>query len=222
MTVFVEVVSKLKILEVRQWVSYGRGCQTDTRVVFATRANVTVPAKDIEQLKTLGVGLLQIGSSGVFEVIAPKDLALQIQLPEVPRSLKRILGEAYDQFDRGEWREGFETAAQVLEQEARSYLKTHVSSGRIVVREKNGKSLKPSSLDRLTMGGLAEKFSLITGPNSADTRIGQALSQINADRITVAHFKNKGVAREKRLRANVSHHMWVVVGALRAIKGLKP
>jgi hypothetical protein len=220
-TVFVEVASGITPALVRAWVSYAKSCQKDTRFVVALRKDAVVAPDSMAELKKLGVGLWCVGPDGPYEVLSPVDLALALELPELPRGLKRLLGDAYDQFGRGEWREGFETAAQTFEQQARDYLGKHTGRGRITPSE-NGKPVTQKRIAKMTMGNLASAFETISSPNAADTRIGQALKRINDDRVTVAHYKGKGAAREMKLRKNVAHNMWALVGALREIRGIAP
>lgn len=218
--IILEVQSALDLPTIREWVRYGKGCPRDTRFLVGLALGSEVVQADLAELKSLGVGLLMDGDDGPFELLAPKDLALNLELPDVPVGLRRLLGNAYDQFDRGQWREGFEDACQVLEQEARTYLKMHLSRGRIVLQPRRGTPKTAAQISKMTIGDLAATYTTIHTPNVADSRIGQALERLNGDRITVAHYKGKDAAREAKLRRNVARHMFVVVQALRQIKGI--
>jgi hypothetical protein len=221
-TVIVEVQSVLNFDNLEQWVRYGKACQTDTRVILGLPHGVEISGEQLDRLRSLGVGLRLIGGGKVYEVLPASDLALQIEPPNLPKKLRPILGEAYDKFDRGQWREGFEDACMVFEQEARAYLRTHVSRGRVTFRPtRRGGVPTLTQIDGMTMGQLAEAFARIQTPNQADTRIGQALKRLNRDRVTVAHYKGRGAARESRLRRNVGKNMFIVITGLKAIKGLR-
>lgn len=208
----------------RDWARYCKSCSRDTRfcVVIAGPDMPTVAELDIA--RELGIGVFVRGASGLHEVVAAQDLAIQLDPPEVPVGLRRLLGEAYDHFDKGLWREGFEAAATVLEQQARLYLKREVNKGRVTFVNAKGNPVRYSDAQimKMTMGALAGAFGEITTPNVADTRIGQCLKKINPERVTVAHFKGKDAARERRLRAKVAQHMFVVMAGLRHIKGINP
>lgn len=216
----VEVQSSPRLNIVREWVRYGKGCRSDTRVMLGLAEGATLRPPDLDSLQRMGAGVYMIGSGGPYEVLPPLDLALNLDLPKLPAGLKRLLGGAYSQFHRGQWREGFEDACQVLEQEARRYLKLHLGRGRIAIVSGNGKPRTAPQIERMPLGSLANAFGEIQVPNSADTRIGQAIARVNPDRVSVAHYKGKSAAREEKLRTNVAHNMFVIVGALRRIKGI--
>jgi hypothetical protein len=216
-TYIVEIQSTLDLDPLRQWVRYGKSCQRDTRILVGLPKNVNFLLTEQEKLRELGLGLLLIGENGPYEAIAPKDLALQIEPPELPSELKGILGEAYDHFARGQWREGFEEACIKFEQEARSYLRRQVSNGRVQL----GRQATIAEIEKMTMGMLARAFDSIQSPNQAESRIGQVLNKLNSDRITVAHYKGSSAYREEKLRRNVGKHMFILIGGLRAAKGLK-
>src|SRR5260370_32490131 len=119
-----------------------------------------------------------------------------------------------DQFDRAQWREGFEDACQALEVQARRYFKKWTKTTRIkVLRKGIPVALSNKEINKMTMGKLAETFGAIQSPNHADSIIEQALTTINKDRIGVAHHKAHKTT-EKRLRTNVGQHMWTIVAAL--------
>jgi hypothetical protein len=82
------------------------------------------------------------------------------------------------------------------------------------LRKTGAVRLTNQEIDRLTLGGLAATFVAIQAQNHADSIIGQALSRINKDRVGAAHFRAR-TRTERRLRANVGQHMWVIVAALR-------
>lgn len=221
-TIIVEIQSKLHFDNLQQWVRYAKACQTDTRVLVGVPKGVEVSAAELDRLRALGIGLLRVGADKPYEAMPPNDLALQMDPPELPAALQPLLGNAYDLFGRGQWREGFEDACVAFEQEARSYLRTHVTRGRITFRPTSRGSVPTlSDVRGMTMGQLAGVFARIQTPNQADTRIAQVLQRLNRDRITVAHYKGRGAAREATLRRNVGKNMFILMGGLKAIRGLK-
>ncbi len=126
-----------------------------------------------------------------------------------------MLGPAYEQFARSQWREGFEEACQAFEVEARRYLKAGMRSGRVVIPNRRG-TTATADVDRLTMGQLADAFSRIQHQNYADAIIGQTLKAVNRDRVGVVH-KKVLKRTENRLRGNVGRHMWSLIEALKVV-----
>ncbi|MHB1172719.1 MAG: hypothetical protein ACYCZY_09545 [Lacisediminihabitans sp.] len=122
----------------------------------------------------------------------------------------------YEQFERGQWRDGFRDATQVLEQHAQTYLKKGIRTTRITVLDKTGKirPLTPEQIDRLTLGQIGNVFANIQTPSQADSLIGQVINLVNPDRVRVSHKKGKG-STEKKLRTNVGKHMWAIASALK-------
>lgn len=178
------------------WVGYAKSCTKDTRVAVCLPPKATIPTHFETNLRKIGMGLYIAQEDGhLVESIPPRDLALQIELPQLsslPRKLKSLLGSAYEQFNRSQWREGFEDACQALETEARQYLKADIKSGRIIIVGKTGpKNLTSQQVDKMTIGQLAKTFSSIQNQNYLDTQISKTLDKINMDRIGVVHHKLK-------------------------------
>lgn len=201
------------------WIGYAKSSTKDTRVAICLPPKVVIPPNIEADLKNLGMGVYIVqADNSLLERIPPRDLALQIELPQLvslSRKLQSLLGSAYEQFDRTHWREGFEDVCQVLETEARRYLKNGIKSSRITIMGRRGPSNPTSQqIDKMTMGQLAKVFSSIQNQNYLDTQIGKTLSQINTDRIGVVHHKSK-LRTEKKLRANVGQHMWAIIVLLR-------
>ena len=220
-TAIVEVDSALVVDRVQEWVGYCRSCTGDTRVWCALPEDATRTGKQDRQIKDLGVGLLLVGDGGAIEMIAAKDLALNVVLPNIkslPRRLQSALRPVYEHFDRAEWREGFQEACLALEDAARKHLWKGVRAGRIAVVTQGGKQeqLTRQKIDGLTMGQLAARFGRIVQQTHADRVIGDALQAVNPNRIGVAHHKRKA-ASEARLRRDVGNQMWLIIGALKEI-----
>jgi hypothetical protein len=219
-TIIVEVSNRVLFDRVNAWIGYARSCNRDTRVAVCLPPRTMVPPGADILLRKLGAGLYTVQGTDVIERIPPRDMAVNVELPSLttlPRPLRRLLGSAYEQFNRSQWREGFEDACQALEVEARRYLKAGIKSGRITVMRASGpKNPTPQQIDKMTMGHLADAFSNIQNQNSLDAQIGKVLTALNADRVGVAHHKSKAKT-EKSLRAHVGQHMWAIVVVMRAM-----
>lgn len=221
-TAIVEIQSALEVTVLEEWARYARACKKDTRVQVALMAADGLAAEELERLRALQVGLLLRGGEGPYEVLPPIDLALSLQLPEIPEKLRPLLGAAYDLFERGQWREGFEHACTRFEQEARKYLKARVARGgaQFITASGASRTYSTRSIGRLTLGQLAVAFSEMRSPNLTDSRLGQCLKEVNPERITAAHFKGTAAARERKLREAVARLMFVIVNGLRYAKGI--
>lgn len=121
-TIIVELDSRIRMDRLEDWVRYCQSSGKDMRLALCMPSSTNLTAQDEEPLRKKRIGLYGIlVDRAVVERIAPVDLALNVALPELgrlPLSLRELLGSAYDQFDRAQWREGFEEACQALEGEA--------------------------------------------------------------------------------------------------------
>jgi hypothetical protein len=220
-TVFIEVDGDVALERVREWAAYGCSRQSDTRVWWAIPGSAKRTGEQDLRLNELGIGLLLVKDGKATVIIPGKDLALNVKLPEIerlPRRVQRALGPAYEHFDRGEWRECFQEACLVLEQEARKYLWKGVRAGRIVIASAKGEQekLTKEKIDRFTMGELADRFERIVQQAHTDRVVGDALKQVNPNRVGVVHHKHKA-APEAKLRRDVGSQMWLIIGALKDI-----
>jgi hypothetical protein len=223
-TTIVEVLGRVRKEAAQTWAAFGRSHTKDTRIALVLPGNIDVTLPLQELLRSLGVGLYRSSGTELFEVIAPKDLCIQVQLPPpatLPKKLRAELGSVYELFERSQWREGFEEACQVVESQARSYLNDGMRSGRIRFANVKGQPVPYTEVQigKQTLGKLGETFGLIVRQNQADAQVGKALLAINKDRVGVAH-KKKQPATETRLRKNVGQHMYTVIAALRLLLGL--
>lgn len=218
--IVVEVMGRVDIGKLEEWVAFGRSSGQDFRVAICVPHDSPVTMKEQKQVRDLGVGCYVVEKSGVGELNPPVDLALNVQLPELataPSAVRELLGPAYEQFGRAQWREGFEDACQAFESESRKYLKRHSLTGRIkVIRSAGPKQLSPTEINKMTMGQLANEFDKIQNQNHADSLIATTLRTINKDRIGVVHHKRKKVT-EKSLRQNVGRHMWSLKNAMKVV-----
>jgi hypothetical protein len=224
-TLLVELYASVPHDRVTAWTRYARSCSRDTRIALALPHDAPRRPEDDSKLRSLGVGLYLSDGTKVEEAIAPRDMAVNVQLPELktlPPKMRKVLGPVYEQFERSQWREGFEAACQAVEALGRKYLRDGMRAGRIVLVTKAGKvrSLTHKQIDRLTLGQLAEAFAQIQNQNYSDATVAKVLIRLNKDRVGVAHHKTKP-ATEARLRKNVGQHMWNVVAALKELLGTK-
>lgn len=219
-TIIVELDAQLQMARLESWVRYGRSCGKDTRLALCLPSSANIAAEQILLLQEKGIGFYSVLLDRLMEQHPPVDLALNVQLPELdsqPRRMRELLGSAYEQFARSHWRDGFEGACQVLETQARRYLKKWSRTGRVKILRKTGPvSLTNSVIDGMTMGQLARAFESIQAQNHSDKVIGEALAKINRDRVGVVHHRSRAVT-ERRLRSNVGQHMWVIFAALKEL-----
>jgi hypothetical protein len=219
-TVIVDVADRIVWERVDAWVGYARSTGQDTRCAICLSQKAQIDADQEAALRTKGVGLFRASADGATECIPPSDLGLNLALPELarlPKKIRRLLGGAYEQFRRTQWREGFEDACQALENEARRHLRDGIRNGRIHIMTKSGPNNPPlSRVEKMTMGQLGDHFSRIQNQTHADSVVCQALARINKDRVGVAHHKGKR-RTESSLRKNVGKHMWTIVAALRVL-----
>jgi hypothetical protein len=219
-TILLEVSNKIQMERLNDWTKYGKSCGTDTRVAICLPHTVAVSAEDVAKLRDQKIGLYLSFKDRAVEQLAPADLALNVELPDraaLPRPVRELLGSAYDQFARTQWREGFEDACAVLEAESRKYLKKWSKTGRVKILRRGAPiTLSARQIDKMTMGQLVNTFGQIQAQNHADSTIHKALATLNKDRIGVVHHKRKAWT-EKRLRTNVGQHMWKIVAALKLL-----
>lgn len=217
-TMICELQGRLNLDRITAWAHYGRTCPRDTRIVLILTDSATVKTKDEQKLVELGVGVLICSTGDCYERLGAKDQALMYALPlqeSLPPKVRRMLAPAYVQFDRGDWREGFKTACQIFEIEARSYLRKALSVGRVQLITPAGRvsRVQPETIGRATQGQLAEFYRMIASPNKTEAFLEQALTRLNGDRVRAIHYgRMRGT--EARLRKNVGQHMLVIVNAL--------
>jgi hypothetical protein len=223
-TIIIEVYTRPDIKTLNSWVALCKSTNHDLRVAVClphSNQNKQLAKHQID-FQQLGIGIYVSNGTKVTEICQPKDLSLQIHPPELkdfPKFVRKALGTAYELFERGQWREGFEEACKALEQRARRYLKDSINSGRLTIYDTHGKPKNPTSarIDKMPIGPLAEAFGNASPQNITDSQLYKTLSSINPDRVGVAHKINK-IKTEKSLRSNVGVHMHAIVQAFRHMK----
>lgn len=219
-TIILDVCSSISLSRLDNWVSFGKSCGHDLQVLVCIPEALQLSAKDHDNIRSRNCGLITVGSPAVTHIIPSRDLGLNIPLPgrhSLKPQLRSLLGTAYDRFDNGLWREGFDEACRVFEVSARRYLKRWIKTGRIqLVTGKGPRKITVSQVEKLTIGQLAKTFSQIAAKTHTDSQAEQTLAAINKDRVSLVHHKHKKTT-ENRLRKNVGRHMWAIVEALRLL-----
>jgi hypothetical protein len=220
-TMIVEIASSMPSDRMRAWVAYGRSCWSDTRVALGAPGGSPLSLDDHASLRDLGAGIYIDSPSGIVEAVSPADLAVNLVLPDLSTyapKVRKALGGAFEQIQRGNWREGFEDGCVALEEAARRYLERHVATGRISWVSSKGKVINrtPSQIERMTLGQLKDAFLAIQNPNLSDSKIAAVLKKLNPDRIRVAH-KKRSQRAEQALRRNVGRQVWLLVAGLKEL-----
>lgn len=223
-TLYVEVDNKIPGERLKTWAMYCKSCPEDTRIALAMPSTGRRRVQEEDRLRELGVGLFTTGPEGITQVIPAADVAVNFEPPPLkdlhPR-VRALLGPAYESWDSGNWREGFERACQAFEVEARAYLADGVRRGRVTFTSGKGKAMTYSRarIAKMPMGALAKAFTEITTVNHYDQRIAQVLIAVNPDRVAVVHHRRRA-ATERRLRRNVGTHMWKLVEGIEMALGV--
>lgn len=217
----VEVAETVDHERMKEWSAFGKSSSSDTRVAVLLPANAALTGRDMSAAQKVGYGVLRKDNGDIHELVAPVDLALQLEPPELqnyPNSIRKALGPSYEQINRGNWVEGFEDACNAVEDRARKYLVKHMASGRITISQgkTSGIALTKAEIEKMTLGALKNTFLAIDNPNHADAVIAQCLTKLNPDRILAAH-KRREAAAQRRLRKNVGKQMWIVLKALKEL-----
>jgi len=218
--VVIEVCLKIDMSALRGWVSLGRSLTEDFRVAICIPKSVASAnnfAKCQSECKELKIGIYVSENEVLTEWVSPGDLNINVVLPPIEdlhKNTQKALGATYEQFERSQWREGFEDACKSLEQKIRPYLSKAIKSKRLTIFE-NGKAKNPTAakISKMTLGNLGRAFQNAQPLNAMDSQISKTLDLINMDRVGVAHKINK-VQTEKSLRKNVGMHMHAIVRTL--------
>jgi hypothetical protein len=221
-TIVVEVCSKINQSSLRDWSAYCRSNSSDVRIAICVpdAASQKELASHQAKCKELGVGIYVSNDTQVNEWMAPRDISLNLELPDIgnlPLKTRKALGSAYEQFDRGQWREGFEEACKAIESKAKPYLIKALQTGRLKIYEKGvPKNPTKAAIMKMTLGALAVTFSKAQPLNVVDSTIYRTLEAINPNRVGVAH-KVHNAQTEKQLRKHVGAHMHAIVQALKVV-----
>jgi hypothetical protein len=220
--VIVEVLSKPADKRIEQWKSFCRSCSKDTRFALAAPETAGGIMGQIERLRKDGIGLFSFtNDKQILEKVSPKDLAVNVNLPSLAdfcHRFRKLMGPAFEKVADGYWREGFEDACLVVEQQAREHLISGIRSQRIIILDNNGKDATPqiSKVRKYTLGQLAGAFRRIKNQNAHDAMILRTLPFVNPDRVRVVHHRNTH-STEAKLRKNVGQHMWALIACMKEL-----
>lgn len=222
-TVVIEVCSKINMATLREWVAYCKSSFTDTRIALCVPSESAHKylAKHQAECQQKGIGVYVCENTQVNEWLAPHDISLNLELPDIsnlPKGIRKALGSAYEQFERGQWRESFEEACKALESKAKPYLIKAINVGRLKIYE-SGVVKNPTvkQINKMTLGQLANAYSKAQPQNATDSVLHQTLAAINPARVGVAHKVN-AAKTERQLRKNVGTHMHAIVQALKHLQ----
>jgi len=216
---FHEVSSAVDLSRAEDWVKYGRASKAEVRYVAAVSTDSDIPQRTLMKLRQLGVGLDIVDGRSVQSLIAPHDLSLDAEFPELTGRLVVSLGSARDLLEQGHWKEAFEDACLALETAARIYMAKAVRAKRVRFVRDNGSTANytEEQIMKKTLGQLAGVYDELAQPTQAESRVAQSLRRVNPHRVTVAHFKHESGARESELRSTVGKELIVIVNAMKLL-----
>lgn len=218
---YADVANSIKLPLVTQWVSY---CKCRTNETFYScvlpASKGAIKATLLANLRSLGVGVYLSDAGALTEILAPRDLSMNLSLPPLAgekRSLQRLLDPIYRKFERGDWFDGFKDGCQLLESKARKRLEDRVAANSVLfAKAGTAKTYSIAKIRKMTLGGLAVAYSEIVLPTAQDQVILRALQELNPDRVGAVH-KTDDRRVKNRLRKKVGVHMWMVVKGLREL-----
>jgi hypothetical protein len=224
-TVIVEVHGSVVKSRLEDWTTYCASCERNRELILCVPNAPATSIADMELLGRLRVGLYRANADSVSEVLRPIDLAMRAEMPKpenLPGPVRNLLVETYEHWNRGDWKDAFGLATEVLDEQAKEYLKRECSRGRVVVLNKDGApiTMTPSKISRMTLGALAVAFAGIQAPTDIDSTIASTLAAINADRVKLRHYRRKK-ASTPGFRRRVGPHMHMIVRALKEILAKK-
>jgi hypothetical protein len=223
-TAIVEVQQLIDVDRLLEWSRFAKTRSTETKVIVCLPADSPRPERQEQALREAGVGMLISSDTGITELLPAHDQTIDVDLPDLAAMklpMRRKLGPAYEKFLRGDWQDGFGEACQVLEVEARRYLKDGIGHGRLTFLTPTGrrKVYATADIDRMPIGALVAAFSQIEIQNHADAVLLNVLTSINPDRIGRTHHAAKA-ATQASLRKNVRKHMWALADGLEVALGI--
>lgn len=211
------VHGKIDMPSVKAWVAMAKNIRSDFRVAVCLSSLPQGKELQVQQVcQQLGVGIYLNGTDGVAVLYEPLDQGMQVALPELagkPRVVRRALGAAYEHFEAGRWREGFDESCRCLEQLARPYVVRAVQTTRLTILDQRGRPATVASVKKMTLGQLAHALANAPQQNQVDDIVQKALKQINPDRVGLTH-RNQRAATEKQLRSNVGIHLLTIIRAI--------
>lgn len=219
-TVIVEIYSALDREHADRWLRYCKSQTVDTRFCAFVRSAGPLDQLDITYAHEMRMGLRVHNDTAHIEVRPPLDLGVHVALPnlkDLPPRLRPLLGGAFKKINENDWRDGLNEAYAEVEQNARDYLKSGITSGRVIIaKTRNGKvvgTVTADEVEKMTLGEMKNAFGKIQNQNHKDSVIGGTLAMINQTRVGLAH-KRRAAAVEAALRLQVGQHMYAVITCL--------
>lgn len=214
---YVLIRSRIDLKEIQTWARYCQSHTADTRFALCLPDSESFSARDLSNLRELGVGLYTDDGEFTTNVIPERDLAFKAYLPlreSMKPSVRKALGPALDEFESGDWRYGFEQAFSILEERCRQYLERSVGMGRAAYKA-GAKTKSPTKREvaRMTMGQLKTVFCGLVRQNQIEANVCAALTQLNPIRVKRVHNRSKK-STENKLRENAGKDMWVIINTL--------
>lgn len=217
-TVFAHVVRRPDIDEILDWAQYARTFDKDTRLYLVIPGTETIPTSQMSRLTKAQVGIVAVDGQDVQLLCSAADLTVNLAIPRLPPGVHAFLGDAWDLIREGKWMEGFDEACQVLNRLAASHLVKKINAGTVsfVTPAGKPKALTVAEIERAPLGAIREYFSWIEKPGTIETTVEGVIGEINANRVTVAHFKREP-DRQEALRAKVARQTFMVLNAVKLL-----
>jgi len=220
-TLVVEVVERPDRGRLNEWLGYARSSGQDFRLAIFmsdTREQDITP-DDRNWISTQGIGLYVSGTT-VNQRSAPTDLALNVTLPDLasaPQALRELLAPSFEQIAGPDWRDGFLSACEILENLARTHLANGIRRRGIQLMGARGpQNPTLAQVNRMTIGQLAKAYARIQSQTHLDAQVGQALERLNPDRVSATH-RRRHANTERRLRTNVGRHMYTIFSVVKQL-----
>jgi hypothetical protein len=217
-TVFVNVGRADLLISMPKWIAYCKSSNRDYRLCLVVPADYRLEAASEDRCRQRGIGVLRNGGGGLTEVVQGRDLAINMELPDLVECSvkgKKLLGPAYEKHRQGDWHGCFDEACRALEDLARKNLQNGVPTGRLKVVGKKGViPLTSKQIRKATMGKLKDWYERITSPSEVETVLTRTLKSVVKDRNKEIHERH-AARTETILRKKVGSHMWIIVSAIR-------
>ncbi len=219
-THFIFVVDRFDRPELESWISFCRSCDEDVRIALYTPKLENLGMRCLKFCQKWGIGIYTLEGDDFKMMVNEIDLAFQGELPDrksLGTPTQRLLGSAYDEYSRGNWREGFGKAVEVLEEQSRKYLRKEAKGGMCKYQAgKKVKILAASEVNKMSLGAIKDVVCGITPQNSLNANLCSALRKLNPTRIAKVHNPNS-TATEKNLRKRVGRDMWLIVNMVKQL-----
>lgn len=217
-TIFAHVVRRPDVDEILDWAQYARTFDSDTKLYVVIPGTETIPTAHMARLTRAQVGIVAVDGLDVQLLCPAADLTVNLAIPRLPAGVHEYLGDSWDLLREGKWMEGFDEACQVLNKLAAAHLVKKLNAGTVsfVTPAGRPKVLTVPDVQRASLGTIREYFSWIAKPGTVETTVEGVIAEINANRVTVAHFKREP-NRQEALRAKVAKQTFMVLNAVKLL-----